>query len=78
MLSGCINWFSVFSEMPPGISGRKNCKEAILCSGRLRFAALPAQKSLLGPAKLALRIKDWRGVPLQTTRILLVSSVTAS
>ncbi|MBR5380249.1 MAG: hypothetical protein IK140_06910, partial [Clostridia bacterium] len=46
-----------FSEISAEISGRKNCKETILCSGRLRFASLPTQKSLLGPAKLALRIE---------------------
>ena len=48
------NRFSVFSEMPAGISGRKNCNEAILCSRR---ASSPSQKSLLGPAKPALRIE---------------------
>ncbi len=37
---------TVFAEIPAGISGRKNCNVAIICSGRLRFAALPAQKSL--------------------------------
>jgi hypothetical protein len=31
-------WFTVFAENPAGFSGRKNCKEAIICFGRLRFA----------------------------------------
>ena len=39
-------WFTVFAENPAGFSGRKNCKVAIICSGRLRCASLPTQKSL--------------------------------
>ena len=37
---------AVFAEISAEISGRKNCKVAIICSGRLRCASLPAQKSL--------------------------------
>ncbi|MBR5379472.1 MAG: hypothetical protein IK140_02970 [Clostridia bacterium] len=54
MISDLSGRFTVFSEMPAGISGRKNCNEAIICSRR---ASAPSQKSLLGPAKLALRIE---------------------
>ncbi len=37
---------AVFAEISAEISGRKNCKVAIICSSRLRFAALLTQKSL--------------------------------
>ena len=48
-----------------------SCNETIICSGRLRCAPLPTQKSFLGAAKLPLRIEIEGAAPLQATLGLL-------
>ena len=60
---------TVFAEISAEISGRKNCKVAIICSGRLRFASLPAQKSLSSGRRsrpCGLKLEGLR--PLQASR----------